>query len=241
LGGFIHWQRWLGKYPLPTKAILALFATALPLVLLGGHTAYYLAGRPPAAPFFLTLHGWSSGYHSLGALAGIALAVLVVSWVQRLPALYLFDLFAPAVFIVSAIWRLGCFFHGCCYGAPTEMLWGVSFTIVNELGIRTPPSHPVQLYEAAVSIALFSLLPWLAARCKARPGDGLLAALVVLLYSAERFVLEFFRIGGTTHAIFVGLSLTQLIAGIALAAFGTALMQSILRRKPDKAIRRSIK
>lgn len=240
LGGFFYWQRWLGRYPLPLKAILALLAAAVPLVLLGGHLAYYVVSRPAAAPFFLTFAGWRSGYHSLGSLCGIAVAVVIVARAQRLPALYLFDLFAPAVFIVSAIWRLGCFFHGCCYGAPTSLPWGVSFTIVRELGIRTLPSHPVQLYEATASVALFLLLLPLAARCKARPGSGLLAGLVVLLYSSERFALEFFRIGGTTHAVAGGLSPTQLITGGLMLAVGALLILAVKFRQPNKPIKTGI-
>lgn len=230
LGGYFYWQRWLGKHPLPLKTVLALILTAAPLVLLGGHVAYYVTNRPAAAPFFLSLHGWSAGYHSLGSLAGIALAVLVVAWVQRLPVRYLFDLFAPAVFIVSAIWRLGCFFHGCCYGAPTDLPWGVSFPVVEELGLRTPPSHPVQLYEAGASILLFSLLPLIADRLKARPGQGLIALAAVWLYAAERFVLEVYRIGGTTEAVLAGFSLTQLIAGTALVVCGAGMLLLIRHR-----------
>jgi phosphatidylglycerol:prolipoprotein diacylglycerol transferase len=45
-----------------------------------------------------------------------------------------------------AIFRLGCFSAGCCYGKPTEFPWGL-----NPIGPLSPsnegPLHPTQLYE----------------------------------------------------------------------------------------------
>jgi len=41
--------------------------------------------------------------------------------------LKIFDLGAPCMMFGLAFGRIGCFLNGCCYGAPTNLPWGVQF------------------------------------------------------------------------------------------------------------------
>ncbi len=86
--------------------------------------------------------------------------------------------------------RLGCHLKGCCWGTPlTEghPLQGLAFKLINNQLVAL---HPVQLYSAYVSLAVFCLL---LALKKRQTTPGTRALTLVLLYSASRFMLEFFR------------------------------------------------
>jgi phosphatidylglycerol:prolipoprotein diacylglycerol transferase len=56
--------------------------------------------------------------------------------------------------LAMVIGRFGCFTHGCCYGTPTDLPWGVNFGD----GV---PRHPTQIYESlfhfSMAVALFYL------------------------------------------------------------------------------------
>src|ERR1035438_9824628 len=68
------------------------------------------------------------------------------------------DVFAPGIALGHGIGRLGCFAAGCCWGRPTKLPWGVTFTnplaeqlVGVPLGIRL---HPTQLYESAAEFLI---------------------------------------------------------------------------------------
>jgi phosphatidylglycerol:prolipoprotein diacylglycerol transferase len=46
---------------------------------------------------------------------------------HKLPLLATVDLLAPGMLLGLAIGRIGCLFHGCCYGAECELPWAVTF------------------------------------------------------------------------------------------------------------------
>ncbi|MCA9606273.1 MAG: prolipoprotein diacylglyceryl transferase [Myxococcales bacterium] len=64
------------------------------------------------------------------------------------------DGFAVPVAVSIAIGRLGCFWAGCCYGAPTDLPWGIDFGD----GIAR---HPNQLYELAFHLGAAAALVWI--------------------------------------------------------------------------------
>ena len=77
-----------------------------------------------------------------------------------MPLLAVLDVVAAPVALGHAIGRLGCFAAGCCYGKPTSLPWGVTFT--NPFAERisgTPLNvslHPTQLYESAAEFLNFA-------------------------------------------------------------------------------------
>jgi len=122
-----------------------------------------------------------------------------------------------------AFGRLGCFFGGCCFGAPTTCALGIRFPagspafVQHRLaGLLAPdavaslPVHPSQLYEALGNLLLFALL---AARSKWRggPPPGRITTLYLLGYALLRFSLEFLR-GDTIRGVYYGLSTSQYVA-----------------------------
>jgi phosphatidylglycerol:prolipoprotein diacylglycerol transferase len=133
-----------------------------------------------------------------GVFYGGLLAALGVSWwymrKTRLPWLKTADVFAPAIALGHGIGRLGCFSAGCCWGVECRRPWAVTFTnpVSNEL-VGVPlnrPLHPTQLYEAFAEFAIFGILYW---RIQRAHDQGAIISLYLMLYSAVRFVVEFFR------------------------------------------------
>ncbi|MBI3695280.1 MAG: prolipoprotein diacylglyceryl transferase [Acidobacteria bacterium] len=159
---------------------------------------------------------------------GLAAALATAFWYMRrwrLPALRTADAFAPALALGHAIGRLGCFLAGCCWGRPSSVPWAVTFTrtLAHELvGVPLGVAvHPTQLYEAAAELIVFAVL-WVRFR---RPHpDGAIIGLYLVLYSAFRFAIEFFRDRAELAYPFgAAVSLTQW-AAVALAACGIAIL-----------------
>ncbi|HVO11567.1 MAG TPA: prolipoprotein diacylglyceryl transferase [Vicinamibacteria bacterium] len=154
---------------------------------------------------------------------GLVAGLLVAWWYARryhLPAWRTADALAPGVILGQAIGRFGCLSAGCCWGRPANVPWAITFRDAYAARtIGTPldtPLHPSQLYESAVAFLIFAFLLWLAPR-KRFHGQVVLA--YVALYSAARFVLEFWR-GDPDRGTWFGgeLSTSQVVALVLLLA-----------------------
>lgn len=129
---------------------------------------------------------------------GLILAVIVALWYIRrvgLPLWTTCDVFAPGVALGHVVGRFGCLFAGCCFGKPTTLPWGITFTdpfaasnVGTPLGI---PLHPTQLYEAGAELLILAFL--LATERKGRYFPGRTFWLYMLLYAISRFIIEFYR------------------------------------------------
>jgi phosphatidylglycerol:prolipoprotein diacylglycerol transferase len=228
IGGYIYWRRFYRADPLPAALAAATIALLVILSLLGGRLAYALAhgldwtGAGAFLGSLLTAQGWRAGYLSIGVMTGAGLAVLLSALIFRYPFFKLADVFSPAIFIAFAIWRIGCFAHGCCYGVPTNLPWAVRFTLVEELGIHTAPVHPIQLYEAAFCLSVFLMLPLILRRMRAHHAAGLATTFCLMIYAAWRLLIDFLRAPATTQ--YAGaLTLAQWAALLLLALGGASL------------------
>jgi phosphatidylglycerol:prolipoprotein diacylglycerol transferase len=116
-----------------------------------------------AAPLLLlSLSGARSPVFALGGIAIALLACAAYAMRTHLPLLRTMDVAAPALALGNAFTWVACFAAGCDYGRPTSLRWGVTYT--SRFAARTTgvplgiPLHPVQLYQAAVSLGLVVLL-----------------------------------------------------------------------------------
>ncbi|MCA9200893.1 MAG: prolipoprotein diacylglyceryl transferase [Planctomycetales bacterium] len=105
------------------------------------------------------------------------------------------DAFVVPVAVSVGIGRIACFLGGCCYGVPTNMPWGVTFSNV-DMAAR----HPTQLYEAAFHFSMAAVCAVLFDR-KIWPRQ--LIKFYFLSYFVFRFLTEFLRpeeriVGGIT-------------------------------------------
>jgi phosphatidylglycerol:prolipoprotein diacylglycerol transferase len=164
------------------------------------------------------LRFWEGGISFHGALFGGFLALVAFCHRSKISLPCLADVFAPSVMLAYVIGRVGCFFNGCCYGAPTNAPWGVRF-FDDEHGVWTPPSHPTQLYAAALSLVFFGLLVLLERRY--HRFDGQVLCWYVIAAAVERFVMEIWRAGVTSTVWAAGLTDVQLVC-IAMAVAAAA-------------------
>src|SRR5258706_6980844 len=61
---------------------------------------------------------WQGGMTAYGAIIFGILYMRFYCWRNKLNFLEFADIAAPGIAFVYAIWRIGCFLNGCCYGAP---------------------------------------------------------------------------------------------------------------------------
>lgn len=160
-------------------------------------------------PGFWTAGNWTyifEGSVFYGSLIGATALVLLYAKRRQMPLGNVTDLmtcFAPAA---QAVGRVGCLLAGCCYGVEVRHMFTVPGTIYAE------PRLPWPLLEAALSLAI--LVFFLIAKPE-RKRPGALFPLYLILYSAGRFVLEFFR-GDASRGVWL-LSTSQWIALVLIA------------------------
>ncbi len=152
-----------------------------------------------------------------GGLLGGAAALLLFCRRYKLAILPTIDLFAPALALGHAVGRIGCHFAGCCYGV--EVAHDHPFAIIYPPeSIGAPPGIPLlaaPLIESAFLFLLAGLLAFVYIKSKK---TGLCLALYALMYSAQRFVLEFYR-GDLIRGTYGAISTSQYIS-MALFVFG---------------------
>lgn len=147
---------------------------------------------------------------------GLIAAVAVGLWLVRkyqLPVWTTGDLAAPGIALGHVIGRLGCLMAGCCFGRPTSLPWGITFTNAQAaLNVGTPlsiPLHPTQLYDAGAELLILVLL--LVTERKGKPFPGRTFWLYMVLYAISRFIIEFFR-GDDRGMVGAVLSTSQVVA-----------------------------
>jgi phosphatidylglycerol:prolipoprotein diacylglycerol transferase len=127
--------------------------------------------------------------------------------------------------------RLGCFMAGCCYGAPSNLPWAVTFTNPQSLCPVREPLHPAQLYEAFLALGVFGLLYALRTR---KTFDGQMVLAYFTLAGAVRFVVEFFRspLDYRGPVLWGSMPLTQLLALALAVGCGLLLLYFTLKARP---------
>lgn len=93
-----------------------------------------------------------------------------------------FDAVAPGLALAIAIANVGAFLGGEWLGAPSNLPWAVD--------IAGTARHPIQIYEAALSLVSLVILLTITAY---RPWKGFHFWLFVTLYGLARLILEIFR------------------------------------------------
>lgn len=173
----------------------------------------------------LSLHG--------GLLAGI---LFLAWWTRRnkVSMLALGDVCAPSWALGYIFGRIGCFLNGCCYGGTCDprLPWAMKFHDEHYVsaGAFTPPSHPTQIYAILFNIAFFfALLLWE----KKTRRDGELFWGYIAMYGVYRYIVDIFRVGGTSSFItpHLFISLAQ-VASIAMVIIGIAGIVWLRKNRP---------
>lgn len=173
-----------------------------------------------------------SGLIYYGGLIAATLATLVFLRIYRLNTPKFLDILAPSVALGEAITRIGCFLNGCCFGRPTDSIFGVVFPDMCAAGSCYPgiAVHPTQLYSSVAALVVMALILLLE---RYKRFNGFSALLFFMLYGLDRFVLDFFRFYEDGMKTF-GLSQNQLLS-LGLFAVCGIIMLVLSRRAAGKA------
>lgn len=195
--------------------------------------------HPKEADCFAWAKFWAGGLTYYGGFIGAVTAAFFLLRRDRFPFWKAADMAGFAVPLGLAFGRMGCLLGGCCFGAPTDAPWGLSFPPgspasdaqfkAKELVSRqleSLPVHPTQIYEAAASIAIaaFCLL-FVHPR---KRYDGQVFVAFVVLYAIARALIEILR--RDDRGGLLGLSTSQLI-GLGLIAGAFALHRWLGRKR----------
>jgi phosphatidylglycerol:prolipoprotein diacylglycerol transferase len=109
------------------------------------------------------------------------------------------DSFALPLALALAVGRWGCFLHGCCFGVPTQLPWGVDFGD----GIAR---HPTQAYESLFHFSMAMMLIQIVRREWFRNQR---LKVYLISYGIYRFLTEYIR---PEPVYAIGLTYFQLVA-----------------------------
>ena len=180
---------------------------------------------------------WEGG---LSLHGGLIAGILFLAWWTRRHKVSMFalgDICAPSWALAYVFGRIGCFLNGCCYGGACSaaLPWATRFHDEHFPGaaVLTPPSHPTQLYAVLFNIVFFFLLlRWE----KMSRRDGELFFGYIAMYGFYRYIVDIFRVGGTSEYITPHLfvSLAQL-ASVAMFVLGIGGVLWLRRNRPAVA------
>jgi phosphatidylglycerol:prolipoprotein diacylglycerol transferase len=200
------------------------------LLLFISDSSYYMEN--PREIFSLATLRSSGVYYG-----GLLLALVASAWYMhraKLPSWKVADITAPGIALGQSIGRLGCLSAGCCFGKPTSMPWGITFTDTysyENVGVPlNVPLHPTQIYESLGTFLLFLFLMW---RLGRKHFTGQIILEYLMLYAGLRFIIEFFR-DDDRGFVLNGLLSTSQFIGI-LTILGSAVAFFYLRRRFSKA------
>lgn len=153
-----------------------------------GHCFFYEPSYYLERPLEI-LKVWRGGLASHGAAVGILLSMYLFAKNQRKTFLWTMDRVVIAVALSGFFIRMGNLMNSEIYGVETSLPWGFIFEREGE----TLPKHPTQIYEALSYLAIFGLLLWIYFREKAKPKEGLLFSIFLILVFTTRFFIEFIK------------------------------------------------
>lgn len=182
-----------------------------------------------------------------GFVAGIA-TLLLLARRYRINMLTMLDVCSPSAAIGYAVGRIGCLVSGDGdYGIPTNLPWGMAFphgmvptTGSDGICLKSgwPENcavHPTPIYEFIACMAIFWYI-WRRGSKAAGAGlpPGLITGEFLMLFGAERFLVEFIRINRITQTLILGMSNAQFAALLTTIA-GAGLMLLAHRARSPKA------
>lgn len=148
---------------------------------------------------------------------------------RRIPLLAFADIALPALIGGLAVGRIGCLLNGCCYGAPTDLPWGISCAHYPGEAV-----HPTQVYESIACAVLAGILYWAWGR---RRRDGQIAFWGVVGYAVWRFGNEALRGDHDAFAFGTGLTTSQATSiWLVLGAMVLATVVGAWRRRHPEAL-----
>ncbi|MBW1999447.1 MAG: prolipoprotein diacylglyceryl transferase [Deltaproteobacteria bacterium] len=164
---------------------------------------------------------WKGGLIFSGGILLVVPALVFYLKHHQLPFWKTADLWAPSLAIGEGIGRIGCFMAGCCYGKPTEAMWGVVFSNPDSLAPLNVPLHPTQIYSFLADLLIFGVLMVLHGK---KHYEGQVFLWYLILHSISGLYIERFRGDFRTTIPGTEMTVTQLLALLILIAAVGVLM-----------------
>ena len=179
-------ERWISKGDFFNISIESAIAGVI-----GGRILHLISEWREYSSFYQMLSIWNGGMSIFGALGGIFLYSLWALKKRQLPALLLYDVAALYAPLIHGIARIGCFLTGCCYGAPTSVAWGITYTDPLTVAPLHVQVHPTQLYSSLIFFGIFIVMRCFTVQRVSRAGE--LSMIYLMAMSFERWFVDFFR------------------------------------------------
>lgn len=169
---------------------------------LGAHLWYLLLNPSSIASqggLLKSLLDWRNGLVTYGCFLPVLLILVIYTWIfKELNWKKIVDMMAPFNTFGLAIQRIGCLLHGCCFGKPTNLPWGILYSpgSPSRSVFGDIPVHPTQIYYIIANLLiLFVMLKIERERknIKILNFDGSLYYTSLVLFSTGRFIISFFR------------------------------------------------
>ena len=232
VSGFIigYWLfiKFFKREKLPLDILDTLLYTLLIATIVGARLGHCLFYEPE---YYLTrpleiFKVWEGGLASHGGAIGILIAIWF--WVKRYGKRYNFDYvwlldrLGIAIPLAGALIRIGNFMNSEIYGNPTNLSWGVIFTLRGE----TIAKHPAQLYEALAYLVLFVVQVAIWKRYLPKIKRGILFGIFLIGTFGARFLIEFIKEPQVAFEQGMRLNMGQwlsmpfVVAGVAFIVYG---------------------
>lgn len=127
---------------------------------------------------------WEGGLSWHGGLVGLIIVALIFCRKKKISFWEFADLTVIPLSVCLMLGRIGNFLNSELYGRLSNLPWAVKFQTAD--GFR----HPSQLYESFKNLVIFSVL-WNIKDRKLQ--KGMMFSIFLVLFSAFRFIIEFFR------------------------------------------------
>ena len=205
------------KKHFPEKEIEGLALSAIISAIIFARVAYILINPKEFTSFIDYISIWKGGLEGFGTFIGGILGAYIFSKIKKIDFWAFMDTSAPWLALAYGIGRIGCFLRGCCFGLPTDLPWGVIYSEGSLAASQfTSAVHPTQLYHALADFIIFFLLLWLIKRkqkkvFKINETHGKIFLLFLILYSIERFLIDFLRWHSQNELFALGFSIEQFV------------------------------
>jgi phosphatidylglycerol---prolipoprotein diacylglyceryl transferase len=184
------------KIALNPKELFWFFFSGIFGSLAGGRLWYYIQNWKGFGTLIDLFNLNEPGLTSFGMIIGGIVGIILFSVFQkkekdcmRVFSRYI-DIAAIAAALFVFIYRMGCFHYGDVPGTATKIWWGMFAVDYGKYSGTI--MHPTALYLSFSALLIFLFLNWYKVRKKF---DGEIGLLFLIIYSFNRFWIEFFRAG----------------------------------------------
>jgi phosphatidylglycerol---prolipoprotein diacylglyceryl transferase len=176
----------------PLKDLDALLMTLMLGTIIGarlGHCLFYEPSIYLNNPLRI-LKIWEGGLASHGGVLGNIIAVYIYSRTHKnQPFIWLADRIIIPTALVACFIRLGNLFNSEILGKPTDLPWGIHFSLVDRAEVIY--RHPSMLYESLCYLFTFIVMRILYKKWKPNVPEGRLVGIFSILIFSGRFLIEF--------------------------------------------------